>query len=94
MEQDMKENWENAINTLMEMPKSRRDHFALLLLNLAKCYSEDNNWKAVVLIDNDEAMITFSAGADEMEAAHMLEVAYNASTAVAMADAPAKEMYN
>ena len=94
MEQDMKENWENAISTLMEMPKSRRDHFALLLLNLAKCYAEDSGWKSVILIDNDEAMLTFSAGATEIEAANMLNMAAEATNAVAMVDAPPKEMMN
>ena len=94
MEKDIRKNWDHAMRVLMELPKERREHFALLLVNLAKCYVPDNNWKAVILIDNEDSMLTFSAGADDMEAAEMLNLACETVNAVNMVDAPPKEMMN
>ena len=94
MDKTMKDNWDEAINLLMELPKERRDHFALLLLNLAKCYTDHDHWKAVIIINNEDAMLTFSAGATEAESMEMLQLANEAVVAAATVDAPPKEMFN
>ena len=94
MEQELKDEWAKAMASLMNLPSERRKHFALLLVNLAKCYVNDSGWKAVILISNPDALLTFSAGADEYEAAGMLQMANDAVSIAAAADAPEKQMYN
>ena len=94
MEQELRDEWAKAMASLMDLPSERRRHFALLLVNLAKCYDIASGWKAVILINNDDALLTFSAGADEYEAAQMLQMANDAVTIAATADAPEKQMYN
>jgi hypothetical protein len=94
MEQKLKDEWVEAMNSLMEMPAEQRRHFALLLVNLAKCYADKDSWKSVVLIQNRDALLTFSVGANEAEAAEMLQAANDAVLMAATADAPAREMFN
>lgn len=94
MEQELKDEWAKAMASLMDMPSDKRKHFALLLVNLAKCYADKDHWKAVILINNDDALLTFSAGADEYEAAGMLQMANDAVSIAAAADAPDRGMMN
>lgn len=94
MTEDMKKDWDASLESLMEMPVEKRRHFALLLINLAKCYADSDNWKAVILINNDDELLTFSAGADEAEAIEMLQMANDAVLMAATADAPDREMFN
>ena len=94
MDKDLKAEWKEAIDSIMEMDSHRRRHFALLLISLAKCYTQKDEWKAVILINNADALLTFSAGADEAEAAEMLKLANDAVLLAATADAPPKEMFN
>ena len=94
MDQELKDEWAQAINDIMEMDSHKRRHFALLLISLAKCYTKSEEWMAVILIKNPEALLTFSAGADEAEAAEMLKVANETFLLAATADAPPKEMFN
>ena len=94
MDKDLKAEWKEAIDSIMGMDSHRRRHFALLLISLAKCYTQKDGWKAVILITNADALLTFSAGADEAEAAEMLKMANDAVLLAATADAPPKEMFN
>jgi len=94
MDQELKDEWTEAINDIMAMDSHKRKHFALLLISLAKCYTKSEEWMAVILIKNPEALLTFSAGADEAEAAEMLKVANETFLLAATADAPPKEMFN
>lgn len=92
--QEMKEDWDASVESLMDLPPAKRRHFALLLINLAKCYQPDSGFKAVILINNDDALLTFSAGADEAEAVEMLQMAHDATLLAATEGAPPKEMFN
>lgn len=94
MDKDVKAQWAESLDRLMELSPDKRKHFALLLIHLAKCYADSEHNKAVVLVDTEDALLTFSVGADEMEAANMIQQANNVMNAVATADAPAKEMFN
>ena len=95
MDENLKDEWTKAINDILEMDPHKRRHFALLLVNLAKCYTNSDDWKAVILIHNNEnSLLTFSAGADEVEAAEMLKSASDAILLAATAGAPPKEMFN
>ena len=94
MDQKMKSEWDTAIDTLMNIDPDRRRHFALLLVSLVKCYTNSDEWKAVILIHNQDALLTFSAGATEAESAEMLQTANEAVMLAATADAPPKEMFN
>jgi len=71
-----------------------RDHFGRLILMLAKCYNENSPHKAVIIVDTGEAMLTFCAGADEMEWAEMVGHANDMAQAMLLRDAPPKEMFN
>lgn len=94
MDKKLNDEWNEAIESLMEMDEHKRKHFALLVVSLAKCYTKSREWKAVILINNEDALLTFSAGADEAEAAEMLKLANEAVLLAATADAPPKEMFN
>lgn len=80
--------WETAIDSLMELPQQKRDHFALLVIKLAECYVESNPAKAVILVDNDDELAFFSAGADDFQAADIVNRASELMTLVHTHDAP------
>lgn len=96
MEQEMNKVWNNTIEELMELDEYKRKHFALMIMRLAQCYKKDNTVMAVVLVhdSNDNDLATFSVGADEYEAAQMLQTASAVVNGVVTADAPDREMYN
>ena len=86
--------WDDTIAHLNKRDEGVRDHFAQLVLTLAKCYNLEAPHKAVVLVDTGEALLTFCAGADEMGMTEMLTQAYDMSQAILLRDAPPKEMFN
>lgn len=94
MEQEDMKLWDKTINELMEMPPQKRKHFAAMIMALAKCYIDNNTNKAVVLINNEDALVTFCAGADEYDAAQIVQMANDVLCGVVTADAPPKEMFN
>ena len=86
--------WDDTIANLSKRDEGVRDHFAQLILTLAKCYNLEAPHKAVVLVDTGEALLTFCAGADEMDMASMIGQANEMAQALALRDAPPKEMFN
>ena len=97
MDKEMKDQWAASMDKLLHLPKTKRDHFALLLVSLADCYANDEadeNAKAVVLISRDDTLALFSAGAAEADCMDLLIRATELLTACATADAPPKEMFN
>jgi hypothetical protein len=86
--------WEDTIANLRKRDEGVRDHFAQLILTLAKCYNLDEPHKAVVLVDTGEALLTFCAGADEMDMAEMVGQANEMAQAIVLRNAPPKEMFN
>lgn len=97
MDKEMKDKWAASMDKLLHLPKTKRDHFALLLVSLADCYANDEadeNAKAVVLISRDDTLALFSAGAAESDCMDLLIRATELLTACATADAPPKEMFN
>jgi len=97
MDKEMKDKWAASMDKLLHLPKTKRDHFALLLVSLADCYANDEadeNAKAVVLISRDDTLALFSAGAAEDDCMDLLIRATELLTACATADAPPKEMFN
>ena len=89
-----KEEWNKTIDQMQDASKELRDHFAHLIMTLSKCYLKNSGYKAVVIFDTGASMLTFAAGADEMEMADMLMQANDTVQALAMRDAPPKEMFN
>ena len=75
------------------LPPDKRRHFAMLIINIAACYT-DSGAAGVVVINRDDQLMLFSAGADEFEAAHLLGKANEAVAHIVCQDAPAKEMFN
>ena len=86
--------WDKTIAALSNSDEGLRDHFGKLILLLAKCYNPDLPHKAVVIIDTGESLLTFCAGADEMEWAEMVGHANDMAQAILLRDAPPKEMFN
>jgi hypothetical protein len=86
--------WDDTIANLSKRDEGVRDHFAQLILTLAKCYNLEAPHKAVVLVDTGEALLTFCAGADEMDMASMIGHANEMAQAMLLRDAPPKEMFN
>jgi hypothetical protein len=86
--------WDDTIANLSKRDEGVRDHFAQLILTLAKCYNLDAPHRAVVLVDTGEALLTFCAGADEMDMAEMIGQANEMAQAMLLRDAPPKEMFN
>ena len=94
MDKLTQDSWDNTIAALSNSDEGLRDHFGRLILLMAKCYNPDLPNKAVVIIDTGESMLTFCAGADEMELAEMIGHANEMAQALTLRDAPPKEMFN
>jgi hypothetical protein len=94
MDQLTQASWEATIDQLSQRDEGLRKHFAQLILMLAKCYDPDTKYKAVVLINTKDSLLTFCAGADEMELVDMLSQAHDTVQAIVLQDAPPKEMFN
>lgn len=96
MEQAMNKVWDETLDELMKLDDLKRKHFAVLIMRLAQCYKQNNTVMAVVLVhdSNDNELATFSVGADEYEAAQMLQTACDVVIGTASIGAPAKEMLN
>ena len=86
--------WDTTVEHLSKRDEGVRDHFAQLIMTLAKCYNTDAPHKAVVLVDTGEALLTFCAGADEMDMAEMIGQANEMAQAMVLRNAPPKEMFN
>jgi hypothetical protein len=86
--------WDDTIAHLSKRDAGVRDHFAQMIMTLAKCYNMDAPHKAVVLVDTGEALLTFCAGVDEMDMANMIGQANELAQAILLRDAPPKEMFN
>ena len=86
--------WERMLADIRIASPEKQKHFAHMILSLAKCYIDDLPHKAVVLIDTGESLVTYAAGADEMDMADMLMRSSEVTNAVLMADAPPKEFFN
>jgi hypothetical protein len=94
MDKVTQEAWDDTIAHLSKRDEGVRDHFAQLILTLAKCYDLDAPHRAVVLVDTGESLLTFCAGADEMDMASMIGQAHEMAQALTLRDAPPKEMFN
>jgi hypothetical protein len=94
MDKINKEAWDTTVEHLSKRDEGVRDHFAQLIMSLAKCYDMDAPHKAVVLVDTGEALLTFCAGADEMDMASMIGQAHEMAQALTLRNAPPKEMFN
>jgi hypothetical protein len=94
MDKINKEAWDTTVEHLSKRDEGVRDHFAQLIMTLAKCYNMDAPHKAVVLVDTGEALLTFCAGADEMDMASMIGQAHEMAQALTLRNAPPKEMFN
>lgn len=86
--------WEQAVEKLLTLPKEKRQHFSMLVVSLAECYTQEQTNRAVVLIDTEDNLAMFSAGADEYTAYDIIERAYQLMQTVCTDDAPAREMFN
>jgi hypothetical protein len=94
MDKLTQDSWDSTIAALSNSDEGLRDHFGKLILLMAKCYNPDLPHKAVVIIDTGESLLTFCAGADEMELAEMIGHANEMAQALTLRDAPPKEMFN
>ena len=90
---DVKQDYREAMDKILALDETKRKLFALLVVSLAKCYTNPE-YKAVVLVRNDEALLTFSAGANGMEAVEMVMTAHEVFKDMVMEDTPPKEMFN
>ena len=94
MDKVSKDAWDTTVEHLSKRDEGVRDHFAQMIMLLAKCYDMDAPHRAVVLVDNGEALLTFCAGADEMDMASMIGQANELAQALTLRNAPPKEMFN
>jgi hypothetical protein len=94
MDKLTQEAWDATIESLSSSDTGLRDHFGKLIMMLAKCYNDKAPHKAVVIIDTGESLLTFCAGADEMELAEMIGHANEMAQALTLRDAPPKEFFN
>jgi hypothetical protein len=94
MDKVSKDAWDTTVEHLSKRDEGVRDHFAQLIMVLAKCYNLDAPHRAVVLVDTGESLLTFCAGADEMDMAEMISQANEMAQALLLRDAPPKEMFN
>jgi len=93
MEENLRDSWASAMNSLGVLSEEKREHFALMLIKLADCYV-DAEASATILIQKDGQLTMFSAGATELESACVIQAAHKLMTEVVTYDAPPKEMFN
>jgi hypothetical protein len=86
--------WERMVTDIQKASPEKRKHFAQMVMLLAKCYIDELDHKAVVIVDTGKSVVTFAAGADEMEMADLVMQAHEATQAITMYDAPPKELFN
>lgn len=94
MDKINQQEWDATIEQMQSANKELRDHFAHLIMVLSKCYLKDSGCKAVVLVDTGESLLTFAAGANDMEMAEILLHANETVQALTLRGAPPKEMFN
>lgn len=94
MDKVNQEKWDATIEQMQSADKELRDHFAHLIMTLSKCYLKDSGCRAVVIVDTGASLLTFAAGADQMEMADLLMQANDTVQALTMQNAPPKEMFN
>lgn len=91
----LKTAWDATVEKLLSLPPEQRKHFALLLMDLADCYTQaPPSKKAIVLLDSGTELGFFSVGADEFSAYELLERAYHLMADVHTMDAPEKGLFN
>ena len=93
MEQSINQAWNEAVKSLDGLSPEKRKHLALLIINIAACYSDTGD-AGVVVIHRGEELIFFSANADDFECAQLISKANEAISNIVCQDAPAKEMFN
>jgi hypothetical protein len=94
MDKVNQEEWDATIEQMQGTSSELRDHFAHLIMTLSKCYLKDSGYKAVILVDTGASLLTFAAGANELEMAEILMHANDTVQALTMRNAPPKELFN
>jgi hypothetical protein len=94
MEKLDQQTWEETIDRMQGASNELREHFAHMIMTLSQCYLKDSGCKAVVIVDTGASLLTFAAGADEMDMADMIMQANETVQAITMRNAPPKEMFN
>lgn len=94
MKQKLSDDMLEALNRLASCTEEERDHFAVMLCTLAKCYGEDATECAVLLHNNGEQLQVFSVNAKDMKAAELVTEGYNFMNIHHMRHAPPKELFN
>jgi hypothetical protein len=92
MDEMTREEIDTAINGLDD---AERDYLKLVISRVVRCFIDDDH-EAVLLFGKDGttqiAMCTVNC--DEIPAANMINYAYNLTSFMVTADAPAKEKFN
>ena len=94
MKSKMSDEMLEALNRLATCSEEERDHFALMLCTLAKCYGDDATEHAVILHSDGSQMQIFSVNAKDMRAAELVTEGYNFLNIHHMRNAPPKELFN
>ena len=57
--------------------KAQKEHFAQVLTMLADCYCGESQNKIVMIVNNEDAMVTMSINADPWDTAGMVSACYD-----------------
>lgn len=57
--------------------QQQKEHFTKVITTLAECYNEEANQHAVLLVSNEDVLITISINADPWETAGLVQMSYD-----------------
>lgn len=91
---ELNKEWDTLQEHLLKLEKKERDHFATMVLTLAKAFAPASTTRVLMLMENTETFALLCANASDMDAAQMLSVAKDHMNFVVNVDRPADGRLN
>ena len=91
---EMNKEWDALQDSLLKLDKEERDHFARMVITLAKAFAPASTTRVLMLMENTKTFALLCANASDMDAAQMLSVAKDHMNFVVNVDRPADGRLN
>lgn len=91
---ELNKEWDTLQEHLLKLDKEERDHFARMVLTLAKAFAPASTTRVVMLMESEDKFALLCANATDMHASQMLSVATDHMNFVVNIDRPAEGRLN
>ena len=91
---EMNKEWDALQDNLLKLDKEERDHFARMVITLAKAFTHASTTRVVMLMESEDKFALLCANATDMHASEMLSVATDHMNFVVNVDRPADGRLN